>query len=126
MVGGQAHITKDVPPFMTIDGATSFIVGLNVVGLRRAGLTSAELADLKEAYRIVFRRGLRWSEAIELLRRTYPTGRGATLAKFLETTKRGCTQERRVPRGAILKLHTPDREASAEDAQTPARERRAS
>ncbi len=126
MVGGQAHITKDVPPFVTIDGATSFIVGLNVVGLRRAGLTSEELAELKEAYRIAFRRGLRWAEAIELLRKTFPTGRGATLATFLETTKRGCVQERSVPRGAILKLRSPDREVAVEGAQQTDRRRRAS
>ena len=37
MVGGQAHLVKDVPPFVTIDGQSSYVVGLNQVGLRRAG-----------------------------------------------------------------------------------------
>ena len=37
MVGGQAHISSDVPPFVTIDGQSSYVVGLNQVGLRRAG-----------------------------------------------------------------------------------------
>ena len=32
MVGGQAHITKDVPPFVTVDGQSSYVVGLNQVG----------------------------------------------------------------------------------------------
>ena len=34
MVGGQAHVTQDVPPFVTVDGMSSLIVGLNQVGLR--------------------------------------------------------------------------------------------
>ncbi len=108
MVGGQAHITKDVPPFVTVDGATSLIVGLNTVGLRRAGLSRAELDELKEAYRIVFRRGLRWNEAIELLKASYPDGRPAALWCFLDQTKRGCVQERRTPRAATLRLRVAD------------------
>ena len=39
MVGGQAHVIKDVPPFVTVDGLSSFVVGLNQIGLRRAGYT---------------------------------------------------------------------------------------
>ena len=42
MVGGQAHITQDVPPFVTIDGLSSLVVGLNQVGLRRAGYRSGQ------------------------------------------------------------------------------------
>ena len=38
MVGGLAHISRDVPPFVTIDGQSSYVVGLNQVGLKRAGL----------------------------------------------------------------------------------------
>jgi UDP-N-acetylglucosamine acyltransferase len=104
MVGGQAHITKDVPPFVTVDGATSLIVGLNTVGLRRGGLSREELDELKEAYRIVFRRGLRWKDALDELRVSLPSGRAAEMLQFLEQTQRGCVQERRLPRGASLKL----------------------
>ena len=42
MVGGQAHINKDVPPFVTLDGLSSHVVGLNSIGLRRAGFTSQQ------------------------------------------------------------------------------------
>jgi UDP-N-acetylglucosamine acyltransferase len=37
MVGGQARVVKDIPPYVTIDGATTLVVGLNQVGLRRNG-----------------------------------------------------------------------------------------
>ena len=42
MVGGQAHIDKDVPPFMTVDGQSSYVVGLNQIGLRRAGYSHGQ------------------------------------------------------------------------------------
>lgn len=125
MVGGQAHITKDVPPFVTVDGATSLIVGLNTVGLRRAGLSRAELDELKEAYRVVFRRGMRWTEAIEELKASFPAGRPAALWQFLEQTKRGCVQERRTPRAATLRLRVADSLNDAEPDDTDL-ERRAS
>ena len=43
MVGGQARVTQDVPPFVTVDGGTTMIVGLNKVGLRRAGFSADEI-----------------------------------------------------------------------------------
>jgi UDP-N-acetylglucosamine acyltransferase len=122
MVGGQAHITKDVPPFVTVDGASSLIVGLNIVGLRRAGFQRADIDQLKAAYRVVFRQGLRWNETLAVLRESFPAGHAAVLAEFLENTKRGCVQERRLPRSATLKLHV----VGDEDGQDAASRRRAS
>ena len=55
MVGGQAHIVKDVPPYVTIDGLSSYAVGLNQIGLRRAGYGQEDLRRLKEAYRVIYR-----------------------------------------------------------------------
>ncbi len=67
MVGGQAHVTKDVPPFVTVDGLSSMVVGLNTIGLRRAGFNSNDLRVLKEAYRIIYRSGLAWKEILAAL-----------------------------------------------------------
>jgi len=40
MVGGQAHLTQDVPPYVTIDGLSSLVVGLNKIGLATGRLQS--------------------------------------------------------------------------------------
>ena len=63
MVGGQAHIIKDVPPFVTIDGQSSYVVGLNQIGLRRAGHGRQTVLQLKEAYRVIYRSGLSWARS---------------------------------------------------------------
>lgn len=104
MVGGQAHITKDVPPYVTVDGLSSAIVGLNVVGLRRAGVTPHERHELKLAYRIAFRMGLRWEETYERLKSEFPVGPASLFHEFMVDSKRGWISERSVPKRATLKL----------------------
>lgn len=53
---GQSRYSKDVPPFCVGDG-TNGIVGLNVVGLRRAGLGPDARKQLKRAFHAVFLSG---------------------------------------------------------------------
>ena len=77
MVGGQAHIVQDVPPYVTIDGLSSLVVGLNKIGLRRAGYDQATIQELMAAYRVIYRSGLRWTELLEQLRTRFPTGPAA-------------------------------------------------
>jgi len=64
MIGGNAKITRDCLPFVTTDGVPARAVGLNVVGLRRAGVRTEELKPLKEAYRLLLRSGLPLEEAL--------------------------------------------------------------
>lgn len=113
MVGGQAHITKDVPPFVTIDGLSSGVVGLNLVGLRRAGFDRHQIGQLKEAYRVAFRDGLGWQQVLDTLRDSYPEGPAAELCQFLSQTQRGCVRERTPSRNAaLLKLHRPEQHST--------------
>jgi UDP-N-acetylglucosamine acyltransferase len=53
MVSGHASITRDVPPY-TMVAERDDVIGLNVVGLRRRGVSRAAIAELKEAYRDVY------------------------------------------------------------------------
>jgi UDP-N-acetylglucosamine acyltransferase len=103
MVGGQSHIVKDVPPFVTVDGLSSFVVGLNQIGLRRAGHGS-EVRRLKEAYRVIYRNGLTWTEVLARLKDEFSDGLAAQFYQFLSTTTRGIVQERRLPPGATIRL----------------------
>jgi UDP-N-acetylglucosamine acyltransferase len=122
MVGGQAHLSQDVPPFVTIDGETTTVVGLNIIGLRRAGLSNEEIGQLKQAYRLIFRSGLSWSETLRALGEQFTTGPAADFLPFLSSTKRGCVQERRAPRMATLRFHSPDRDSEpAQDDSAHAR-----
>jgi UDP-N-acetylglucosamine acyltransferase len=104
MVGGQAHLTQDVPPYVTIDGLNSLVVGLNKIGLRRAGFQQAAIQELMRAYRVIYRSGLRWPDILEQLRVSFPTGPASAFYEFLSTTARGIVSERRAPPGATIKI----------------------
>jgi UDP-N-acetylglucosamine acyltransferase len=104
MVGGQAHLVQDVPPYVTVDGLSSLVVGLNKIGLRRAGYKQDAIQEIMAAYRVIYRSGLRWVEILEQLRTKFPTGPAAEFYEFLSTTARGIVSERRAPPGATIKL----------------------
>jgi UDP-N-acetylglucosamine acyltransferase len=119
MVGAHTKIVKDVPPYVTVDGVPAAIVGLNKVGLRRGGLEPAAIAQLKEAYRLIYRRGLRWKEVLEALSTEFTDGPATAYLPFFQAGKRGFTPERRTPKAAMLRL-APDTAEDAEDRRTEA------
>jgi UDP-N-acetylglucosamine acyltransferase len=114
MVGGHARVNKDVPPFVTIDGGTTSAVGLNQIGLRRAGYSSQDVEQLKMAYRLIYRGGLMWTEMLKQLQLQFPMGAAARFYQFLSATTRGILPERRLPPGATIKLRRDSEEPAAE------------
>jgi UDP-N-acetylglucosamine acyltransferase len=53
MISGGATLSKDLPPFFMAEGRNR-VVGVNVVGMRRAGLSVDQITAVREAYRILF------------------------------------------------------------------------
>jgi len=104
MVGGQAHIKKDVPPYVTVDGNSSLIVGLNKIGLQRNGFDNDEISTLKKAYRLVYRSGMQWKKAVEALATEFPTAPANLFSEFFAGGHRGFLQERRQPSSATIPL----------------------
>lgn len=104
MVGGQSHINKDVPPYVTVDGVSTRIVGLNLIGLKRRGFTPEDIQQLKQAYRIIYRQGLTWDQVLERLRTTFTSGPAANYYPFLRMGQRGFVMERRTPSEATIPL----------------------
>jgi UDP-N-acetylglucosamine acyltransferase len=66
-VGGLAGVTRDVLPFMLVAGQPPEPRGINQEGLKRRGFTAEQIRNLKEAYRLLYRSGLRLTEAREQL-----------------------------------------------------------
>jgi UDP-N-acetylglucosamine acyltransferase len=123
MVGGISRVIRDVPPFVTLDGGTAMVVGLNKVGLRRAGFTGTEFGQLKAAYRVIYRSGLTWQEMLDTLREEFTAGPAAEFLPFFLGGKRGFVQERRTPPGAIVRLVRDDAEDGSDS--IPAFEKKA-
>ncbi len=67
-VGGCSRVVKDVPPFVKAVGNPVKLYGLNSVGLQRSGFSNATLAELKKAYRLLFRSDLNLGAALERAR----------------------------------------------------------
>jgi UDP-N-acetylglucosamine acyltransferase len=89
-IGGCAKINKDVPPFMMADGNLATVRGVNVVGLRRAGVGPAERRALRDAHRLLYRSGLSPAAALDRMRRELEaTPQVKELIAFVETAKRG-------------------------------------
>ena len=67
MVAGMSRINRDVPPYMLVEGNPAKVRSLNLVGLKRKGLTLAEIKQLKSAFKLLYRQGLPIEEAIAKL-----------------------------------------------------------
>ena len=64
---GASAFSKDVPPYVTA-AERNGVAGLNVVGLRRAGLTAAQRAEIKAAFDLLYREGYNVSQAVAVAR----------------------------------------------------------
>jgi UDP-N-acetylglucosamine acyltransferase len=54
MVGGLAAVASDVVPYGMVYGDRAALVGLNLVGLKRRGVTRGALAALRAAFDEMF------------------------------------------------------------------------
>ena len=105
MVGGCTKVVQDVPPFVLTDGAGALIVGLNRVGLRRAGFDRDEILQLKAAYRLIYRQGLTFEAMVAALQQRFPNGAASEFATFFQSGERGFVQERRSPPQVALRVY---------------------
>ena len=66
MLSGLSATTKDIPPFV-VQQYIDTVVGINVIGMRRAGLSQEQINAVRQAFRILFREGLTLSAAMARL-----------------------------------------------------------
>ncbi len=63
MIQGKAGFSMDVPPFM-IGADNNTVAGINSIGLKRAGFTTAERLEIKRAFDFIYRSGRNFSQAL--------------------------------------------------------------
>jgi len=56
-VGAMTRMSRDVPPYMIVEGHDSRVRGVNVVGLQRAGMNGDDTDALRAAFKRIFRSG---------------------------------------------------------------------
>ena len=86
MVAGLSRITRDVPPFMLVEGfGEQKVCDINAVGLRRIGITQDGRLSLHKACKLLFKSQLGLTKAIEIARREVtPTAEVEELIAFME------------------------------------------
>lgn len=89
-VGACSKATKDIPPFLLVDGHPVRPRGLNLVGLKRRGFGDEVLRDLRKAFRILFKSSLNVGDAVEEIAATLPDGPELrSFLDFVRTSERG-------------------------------------
>jgi UDP-N-acetylglucosamine acyltransferase len=89
-IANNAAVTLDVPPYVMAVGQPAKAHSVNTEGLRRRGFTPAQIASIRAAFRLLYRSGLKLSEATEriaALAAGQPELR--PLAEFLPQASRG-------------------------------------
>lgn len=92
LMQGGAAISKDLPPF-TVARGDNGVCGLNVIGLRRAGVGPEERLELKRLYRLLFRSGKKLRAALEEARGQFTCEASRYLIEFVAAAKRGICSE---------------------------------
>jgi len=64
-IGMYAGLNRDVPAYTTVSGSPAIPRGINSEGLKRRGFDAAQIRNIKEAYRLVYRKGLKLVDAID-------------------------------------------------------------
>lgn len=93
MIAGNTRVNSDVPPFFMYADFNVAAKGLNLVGLKRAGLAPAEIQALKTAYKILYRSGLKLEEALRRIEAEIPTEHAQHLVRFIRSSERGICRE---------------------------------
>jgi len=93
MMQGLSAISKDLPPF-TIARGRNRVCGLNTVGLRRAGIGSAERLELRKLYQAIFRSRLGLRKAAQEAREIFTSPSALLFLTFVEESTRGICAER--------------------------------
>ena len=89
-VGGCSRLAQDVPPYFLVEGNPAEARGVNVVGLRRAGVSAETRLELQRAFKILYRSWHAPGRALEVIRAELrPSAELNHLVEFIAASKRG-------------------------------------
>lgn len=84
-LGMYAGINRDVPAYVMASGQPAVPKGINSEGLKRREFSTEQIRNIKNAYRLVYRKGLKLAEAIEQIAAS--SEENNELALFLESLR---------------------------------------
>ena len=85
-IAHNAAVTRDVPPYVMAVGRPAVPHSVNSEGLKRRGFTAAQILNIRRAYRLLYRSGLKLKTALEELEKAAATQ--DEIRPFVEFIKR--------------------------------------
>jgi UDP-N-acetylglucosamine acyltransferase len=85
-IAHNAAVTRDVPPYVMAVGRPAVPHSVNAIGLQRRGFTPQQVLNIRRAYRVLYRSGLKLKDALERLEVAAATQE--EIRPFLEFIKR--------------------------------------
>jgi len=90
MSQGGSRIGKDIPPYIIAGREPISFSGVNIVGLRRRGFSTEQIAAVQEIYRTLYQSGMNNSDAIKFIEAQLPDSiEKANVVNFVTNSKRG-------------------------------------
>ena len=101
LLSGCSVTSKDLPPFLIQQGINN-VLGVNVVGMRRAGISNDRINAIRRAFHILFREGLLVPAALGRIENELAGIDVVTeLVQFIRNSRRGINMMRdRIPEAA--------------------------
>ncbi len=96
IIGGCSKVVQDIPPFSTCDGHPARVYGLNLVGLRRNGISNDSIRKIDQAFKLFFNSGLSLKHALEKAEQELEkTKEISYLVNFAKNSERGMSRSAR-------------------------------
>lgn len=93
MIGGCSKVVQDVPPGMLADGNPAEVRFINKTGLERGGVEPAVIDLYLQAFKLLFRKGLNISNALQQIEQELPASPAlAELVAFVRASERGISK----------------------------------
>jgi len=89
MVAAQSKIGQDIVPFIVAQGWPAKPVGVNIVGLKRAGITEQSRILIRQAFKLLFRSGLDTRSALVEVERLADIPELKSIVEFVKSSERG-------------------------------------
>jgi UDP-N-acetylglucosamine acyltransferase len=89
LLSGSSGTTKDIPPFV-VQQDINRVVGINLVGMRRSGMTNEQIEAVRRAFHIIFLEGHILPTALHLVEQQLSAfEQVAEMVAFIRQSKRG-------------------------------------
>ncbi len=90
MIGGCSKVVQDVPPYLVVDGNPAVVRGVNTIGLQRRGWSEEQIAEVRQAYKILYNKKLNTTQALEQLQSDMsPSPMLESWLSFIKQSSRG-------------------------------------